>query len=284
MGIQNINGGMGFSPGSKKEQRTPILVSGLNNVVKLSAGAQHMLALTSEGTVFSWGCDEQHQLGRRRVHHNAPHHLVPGECALPAGIINIGAGQYHSFAIHKSGTTYAWGSNNYGQTAIFTSAGQSDAVVVYPTKVQSLKRNPKIISIQGGKDHSLAITDEGACLSWGRIDNKALGLDVKDIPSSNIIFDTYGRPRILKVPTVVSGIDETIVSLGIGTDHSFVITKDGQAYSWGFNTQGQAGQPGDVDEVVRPTLLSNKHVEGKKLVLAAAGGQFSMVAGEHTTL
>jgi regulator of chromosome condensation len=274
---------MQFYPDSKKQQRAPMLISGLNNVLKLSAGAQHLLALTSEGTVFSLGCDEQHQLGRRRVHHNASHHLIPGECALPSGIIDIGAGQYHSFAIHKTGAIYAWGSNNYGQTGIFTSAGQSDAVVVYPTKVQSLKGKPMIVSIQGGKDHSLALTEEGQCLSWGRIDNKAIGVDIKDIPSSNVIYDVYDRPRILKIPTALRGIDKPIISLGIGTDHSFAITKDGQAYSWGFNAQYQAGQPGEVDEVVQPTLLSNKYVDGKKLLLAAAGGQFSMVAGEHTT-
>lgn len=272
---------MEFYPDSEKQQRTPILISGLSKVVRLSAGVQHLLALTSEGTVFSWGCDEQHQLGRCRGHRNASHHLIPGECALPTGIIDIGTGHYHSFAIHKTGTVYAWGSNNYGQTAISTSAGESDAAVVYPTKVQSLKGKPKIISIQGGKDHSLALTEEGQCLSWGRIDNKALGIDIKDISLSSTILDTYNRPRILKVPTVVCDIDKLIVSLGIGTDHSFAITKDGQAYSWGFNTQSQAGQPGDVDEVVHPTILSNKHVDRKKLLLAVAGGQFSIVAGEH---
>ncbi|KAL2824879.1 regulator of chromosome condensation 1/beta-lactamase-inhibitor protein II [Aspergillus cavernicola] len=277
------SGEIGFSPNSKKQQRKPAPIPGPSNVRKLVAGAQHMLALTSEGAVFSWGCDEQHQLGRRRVHHNASHSLVPGECALPSGIIDIGAGQYHSFAIHKTGTVYGWGSNNYGQTAIFTSAGQSDAVVVYPTKVQSLKQKSKIISIHGGKDHSLAINKEGQCLSWGRIDNKALGLDVKDLPSSDVIFDVYDKPRILKVPTAVSNIDKPVEALGIGTDHSFAITKDGHAYSWGFNAQKQTGQPGDIDEVVLPTLLSNKHVDGKKLAFAAAGGQFSIVAGVPTT-
>ncbi|KAL4922642.1 regulator of chromosome condensation 1/beta-lactamase-inhibitor protein II [Aspergillus aurantiobrunneus] len=261
------SGEIGFSPSSKKQQRTPVLISGLNNIIRLSAGAQHILALTSEGTVLSWGCNEQSQFGRRRGHHNASHHLTPGECALPSGIVDIGAGQYHSFAIHKTGVVYAWGSNNYGQTAIFT--------------IQSLKRSSNISSVQGGKDHSLAITKEGQCLAWGRLDNKAVSLDVKDIPSSNIIFDAYDRARILKVPTVVNGIDKAI-GLGIGTDHSIVITSEGQAYTWGFNVQKQTGQPGDVDEVINATLLSNKHVDGKKLVLAAAGGQFSIVAGEHT--
>ncbi len=195
---------------------------------------------------------------------------------------NIGTGAYHSFAIHKSGAVYGWGSNNYGQTAIFTSAGQSDAVVVYPTKAKSLKQKSKIVSIHGGKDHSLAINEGGKCLSWGRIENNALGHDLSNLPTSDVIFDERDRPRILQTPTVISNIsDESVESLGLGTDHSFVITKEGEAYSWGFNVQKQAGQPGDIDEVVLPTLLSNKYVDGKRLVLASAGGQFSIVAGVH---
>ncbi|KAL4877465.1 regulator of chromosome condensation 1/beta-lactamase-inhibitor protein II [Aspergillus karnatakaensis] len=275
------SGELGFWPDSKKQQRTPALIPGLSNVKKIVAGGQHVLALTAKGIVLSWGCDEQHRLGRRRVHHDASHPLTPGECALPSGIVDIGTGEYHSFAIHKSGTVYAWGSNNYGQTGIFSNAGQNNAMVVYPTKVQSLKGKSKIVSVHGGKDHSLAINEEGQCISWGRIENKALGLEPKEIDSANVITDEYDRPRILKVPTVVSGIDKPVESIGIGTDHSFAITTEGHAYSWGFNVQQQAGQPGGVDEVVLPTLLSNKHVDGKRLVFAAGGGQFSIVAGVH---
>lgn len=274
--------GTEFVPDAEKQQGTPVLLQGLKNVTKLSAGAQHMLALTAEDIAFSWGCNEQYQLGRRRAYHSASHLLLPRECALPSGVTDIGAGQYHSFAIHKTGAIYAWGSNNYGQTAVFTNAGNSDAAVTYPTRLHTLPQTPKVISIQGGKDHSLAITEDGRCLSWGRVDNKALGLDVNQIPSRNLIFDAYDRPRILKIPTVLIGLDQAITSLGIGTDHSLAITQDGHAYGWGFNAQKQVGQPGDVDEVVLPTLLSSKHVDEKKLVLAAAGGQFSLVAGQHT--
>ncbi|KAL4746976.1 hypothetical protein BDW72DRAFT_209944 [Aspergillus terricola var. indicus] len=274
----NENGKKQFLPDSTKErQLTPVLIPSLENVVRLAAGAQHVLALISNGTVFSWGHNEQQQLGRQRRVHNGPiHSQTPAQCALPSGIVDIGAGLYHSFAVHKSGSVYAWGSNNFGQTAIFTSAGQSDAAVQYPTKVQALKQ---VRSVSGGKDHSLAITTDGQCLSWGRIDNKALGVDISAVPASNIIRDEHDRPRILKVPTAIGNIQDAI-GLGIGTDHSFVITKDGHAYSWGFNAMRQTGQPGD-DDVARPTPLINKHVDGKRLVFADAGGQFSIVAGEH---
>ncbi|RDW93007.1 uncharacterized protein DSM5745_00329 [Aspergillus mulundensis] len=275
------SGNKQFIAGSTvKRQLTPILIPGLENIVQLSSGAQHVLALTSDGKVFGWGRNEQGQLGRvRRVRGAAADSLTPAQCATPPNIVNIGTGSYHSFAVHKSGRVYGWGSNNFGQTAISASAGRGDATVMYPTKAPAFKPFSKIVTIQGGKDHSLAVTQDGKCLSWGRIDNKALGVDMTKVDVADVIVDEYDRPRILAVPTPIGNISDA-VGLGIGTDHSFVITNKGQAYSWGFNATRQTGQPSDED-IAEPAILSNKHVDGKKLVLADAGGQFSIVAGEH---
>ncbi|KAI9933587.1 hypothetical protein MW887_008060 [Aspergillus wentii] len=278
--FRGANGVIGFSPDTKF-QRTPALIPDLTKVTKLAAGAQHILALTSTGTVFTWGCAEQSVLGRRlsgRLHKS--HNLTPGLCALPSGTVEIGVGAYHSFAIRKNGHVYAWGSNNFGQTAIPQSAGQNDAIVTYPTEIQSFRKQPKVISISGGKDHSVAVTEQGKCLSWGRIDNKALGLGLDQMPESEIIYDEYDRPRILKTPTPITGVDDEIVFATASSDHSFAITNKGQAYSWGFNVQYQAGHR-NMDEVERPTLLQNKHVDGKVLVRAAGGGQFSMLMGKY---
>ncbi|KAE8381345.1 regulator of chromosome condensation 1/beta-lactamase-inhibitor protein II [Aspergillus bertholletiae] len=281
--FRGANGGIGFSPEGKKEQRTPVRISVLSDVVKIVAGAQHVLALTSYGTVFSWGCDEQHQLGRRRAsRQHQSHPLVPDQCALPSGIEDIGVGSYHSFAVHRNGAVYAWGSNNFGQTAVPMSAGHHDATVAFPTEVRSFRKYGKLAKICGGKDHSIAVTALGRCLTWGRIDNKALGVGTDDMPLSDIIHDEYSRPRILKQPHVLNNISDRIVFATAASDHSFVITEAGKAYSWGFNVQSQAGHPG-LDEVERPTLLQSKYVDGKKLVSAAAGGQFSIVTGEHLT-
>ncbi|KAE8414632.1 regulator of chromosome condensation 1/beta-lactamase-inhibitor protein II [Aspergillus pseudocaelatus] len=279
--FRGANGGIGFGPENKKEQRTPVQIPILSDVVKIVAGAQHILALTSNGTVFSWGCDEQHQLGRRRAsRRHQSHPLVPDQCALPSGIEDIGVGSYHSFAVHRSGAVYAWGSNNFGQTAVPMSAGHHDATVAFPTEVRAFRKYGKVVKICGGKDHSIAITALGRCLTWGRIDNKALGMGAEEMPLSDIIYDEYSRPRILKQPHMLSGISDRIVFATTASDHSFVITEAGKAYSWGFNVQSQAGHPG-LDEVEKPTLLQSKYVDGNKLVSAAAGGQFSIVMGKH---
>jgi regulator of chromosome condensation len=71
---QGNNGAIGFSQTSQQELR-PVLINNLTDVAKLVAGAQHMLALTSEGKVFSWGCNEQYQLGRQRSHYIITIHL-----------------------------------------------------------------------------------------------------------------------------------------------------------------------------------------------------------------
>ena len=126
----------------------------------------------------------------------------------------------------------------------------------------------------------MTITEHSECLIWGRIDNKALGIALGDMPRADIIRDTYGRPRITKRPKLLPGVGDKVGFATAGNDHSFVITESGKAYSWNFNAQSQAGQPG-LDEVERPTLLHSRYLEGKRLVLAAAGGQFSIVFGKH---
>ena len=160
------------------------------------------------------------------------------------------------------------------------SAGQNNAIIAFPTEVRAFRKHAKLVSIFGGKDHSMALTELGQCLIWGRIDNRALGIGLDEMPASDIIYDEYNRPRILKQPNVLNGLNGRITSIASGSDHFFAMTESGQAYSWGFNAQSQAGQPG-LDEVEKPTLLHSKYVEGKKLVSAAAGGQFSIVVGEH---
>ena len=281
--LKGSNGGIGFFPESSKEQRTPALIPGVHGIVRIAAGANHILALTSDGLVYAWGCDEQDQLGRRRASRaHQTHPLTPEIVALRTGIRDIGVGVYHSFAIHKDGTVYTWGSNNFGQTAVSQGAGLNDSTVPYPTKVQGIQNHGVIASITGGKDHSLAVTEAGKVLVWGRVENKALGITPDEMHGPAVVYDRRDRARILKVPHVLTGIGlgELVVSVAAGTDHTFAITDSGRAYSWGFNSQGQAGQPG-IDEIEKPMLVEGKHISGKKLISAAASSQFSILVGVH---
>jgi regulator of chromosome condensation len=175
-----------------------MLIPDLKMIIQLSVGNDFCLALDAEGTVFSWGSGEQCQLGRRLIGRRRVLGLVPTCVALPRKkIVSIHTGADHAFAIDSDGNTWAWGSNNFGQTGIAIGAGQGGNVITAPLKVPSpIGRNMKMI--QGGIHHSIGVTQRGECLVWGRIDGAQMGLDINKLPlndPSKVIIEN-GRPRI----------------------------------------------------------------------------------------
>lgn len=257
----------------KKLQRKPILIPSLTKIISLAAGNNHILALDNKGKVFAWGTGEQNQLGRRIVERTRFGSLTPCRVAL-SKIKQIACGAYHCFAIDEAGLVYAWGSNNFGQTGLLDGAGNGDAAILSPRIIEAL-RDYKIREIQGGEHHSLACTEDGKLLVWGRCDDGQAGIKLDELPKYKLVFDEWGRPRILK-PTVIPDIHA--VSVAAAIDNSFAITSEGDAYSWGFSANYRTGQ-GTEDTVTVATLLDRGDVKGKKLAFASCGGQFSVLAG-----
>lgn len=257
-------------------QREPMLISGLKKITKIACGANHALALDSNGAVFAWGSGQQNQLGRRVVERTKTQGLVPREFGLPKKAITyISCGDYHSFAIDNKDRVWTWGLNNYGETGIAENAGEDDAVVLKPEVVESLA-GKKITCIQGGGHHSIAVTDTGDCLTWGRIDGHQMGIKISDLSDEDTVKDQRGSPRILTVPTKVTAIDGKVVFATAASDHSIALTEDGRAYSWGFSTNYQTGL-GTTDDVEVATHIDNTATRGKKLNFATAGSQFSIL-------
>ncbi|KFZ11028.1 hypothetical protein V502_07796 [Pseudogymnoascus sp. VKM F-4520 (FW-2644)] len=253
----------------KKFQRTPIPIPSLTKIVSLAAGNNHILALDTAGHVFSWGTPEQSQLGRRLPRSRITA-LTPAPVALPP-IAQIACGAYHSFAVAEDGKLYAWGANNFGQTGVPSSRADANAIIPSPTVVEALG-GYTIRDIAGGEHHSLACTQEGQVLIWGRCDDSQAGMDLSTLPGDNLVFDARGRPRIL-APTLIPGLS-FVAAVAAGIDHSFAVTSHGTAYSWGFSENYRTGL-GTDETVGTPTLVG----EGKIIIAAECGGQFSVLAG-----
>lgn len=259
-------------------QNRPTLVPGLRNITKIAAGSNHALALDQKGCVYAWGFGGQCQLGRR-INVRFPNSgLIPASIGLRKDIIDIGAGADHSFAIHRNGIVYSWGANNFCQTGIDERDGEDFANILHPQSVNGLNGHGKVTSINGGNHHSVAVTDAGECLTWGRIDTKALGLSVDSLPENDIVRDAQDKPRILMNATQVPGLNA--LHAAAGSDHCVAVTHEGKAYSWGFGVSGQLGL-GGTDDVGLATLIENKAVKDKELVWAGAGGQYSVLAGKE---
>lgn len=249
-------------------------------ITKLAAGCNHALALGVNGAVFSWGADESYKLGRRFISRRLVRRLEPREFGLPRQIVDIAAGSEHSFAIHRNGQVYSWGANGHAKTGIIQGVGNLDAMVTHPTVVESLKSHGPLKHMDGGNNHSIAVTADGKCLVWGRIDSFVTGLDVESIAPADVIYDSRGKKKTLRVPTVLPGLQ--VAFAAAGGEHCLAITSDGKAYSWGFSMGGQTGL-GTDDDVEHATLINSKSVRDQHLVWAGAGGTYSILASKETT-
>ncbi|PTU21384.1 hypothetical protein P175DRAFT_0508365 [Aspergillus ochraceoroseus IBT 24754] len=281
--FKNSKGVEAFT-GNNRHQFSPMLIPELHDVTKLVAGSQHVLALTAKGSVYAWGNTERKALGRRMQGrmNNVPFCFVPRACAVPFDVVNISAGAHHSFAIRQTGAVYSWGANEFGQTGVpldsegplFDSSDQDDSGFVgLPREVYSL-RGHRVSSVAGGRHHSVAVTEDGRCLSWGRVDTEILGIEYDDLPQEEVMrIGDHGEHSVLMTPTLVTNIDGKVSFATAADERAVVVTRKGQAFSWGASGHVHG------DTVELPTLMA---VDGKRVVSAAVGDQYSILLSEHT--
>jgi alpha-tubulin suppressor-like RCC1 family protein len=105
----------------------------LTNIVSVSCGAEHTLALRSDGTMIAWGFNLRGQTS-------------PPPSAVD--LISISAGADHSLALRRDGLVIGWGNNQYG--AATPPQGLSD-----------------VKAIAGGWNYSLALINDGTVVGWG---------------------------------------------------------------------------------------------------------------------
>ena len=117
----------------------PFEVPGLTNIVAIAAGLDHNVALKNDGTVWTWGKNDEGQLGNGTYTQNKT--PIPQQVPGLEGVISIAAGEKHSIALKNNGTAWAWGYNNRGQlgygyptrrTSPVQVQGLADPVVVLP--------------------------------------------------------------------------------------------------------------------------------------------------------
>ena len=89
-----------------KIQETPTLIAQVGNVKMLAAAGNHVLALDHDRRVWTWGCGQQNQLGRRIVPRDPLKCLEAHRLGL-MNIASIACGLFHSFAVDEAGCVYA---------------------------------------------------------------------------------------------------------------------------------------------------------------------------------
>ena len=143
-------------------EASPAMVAGLADVVAISAGDKHTVALKRDGTVWAWGGNESGQLGDGTIERR----LRPVRVEGIADVASIVAADVHTLAIKRDGTLWAWGANWGFQFGDGTSDGR-----VVPAPVAGVD---DLVSLSANS-HALARRRDGSVWAWGENGSGRLG-------------------------------------------------------------------------------------------------------------
>ena len=136
----------------------------------------HTLALTSEGRVYSWGCNDEGALGREGAE-NVP---ILVDSALNNPVNNITAGDCHSIAYNTdSNIIYRWGSY---RNVVSGPIGQKEPkpILIETKELQNLQ----IKKIASGAHHTLVLAS-GRVYGWGDPETGKTGRMLKSRNKNN---------------------------------------------------------------------------------------------------
>lgn len=260
-------------------------------VVQIACGGMHVVALTRDDKILTWGVNDDRALGRDTTWEGGvrdvddedsdsdddddtglnPNESTPGEVdftniKLPGTkFVQIVATDSASFVLTADGRVYGWGTFR-GTDGII---GFADEVRIQqvPIQIEGLK---SITRLAAGANHVLALDVDGKVFTWGSGGQYQLGR--KAI--------TRGKNSGLKPePCGKFTRKNHAVDIAAGSYHSFYTDNHGQVWAWGLNNYSQTGHTDDTGKDDAMVLVPKpvKSLNGRS-VISVDGGEHHSVA------
>jgi alpha-tubulin suppressor-like RCC1 family protein len=240
--------------GNNTEYWSPVVVSGLSNVVAVSAGDWHTVALKTNGELWAWGLNYYGQLGDGTQNsHSSPVLVLTGVAA-------VAAGGNHTVALKANGEVWAWGDNTYGQLGDGSTAQRNSPVRV--KGVGGVGYLSGMLAVTAGSTHTAAIKSDGTVVAWGDNQYGQLG---------------DGTTTQRHSPVAVSG-SAVVTAVAAGNGHTVALKQDSTVIAWGWNNIGQLGDGSLTNRSVPvqvKNILGNGNLTG---VAAVSAGNLHTVA------
>jgi alpha-tubulin suppressor-like RCC1 family protein len=238
-------------------KKLPVPVSGLTNIVSVSAGTSHSCAVRADGTAWCWGDNSVGELGDGSSNTSADPVAVSGL----SNVVAISAGNKFTCAVKSDGTVWCWGQNGGLQL------GQSSGLA-YPLPVQVPTPSPAL-TVTTGASHACALIVGGTVQCWGHNAAGQLGNGNYTRSASPVnVLTSGGRLR-------------NVVDIAAGRLHTCALIVNGNVRCWGSNDTGQLGNNSTaadsnlavVVEIVPPprSLDPTPLLEGAVAVTAGTG-------------
>lgn len=238
----------------------PVKIKSLNNIVKISAGRLHTLALDRAGDVWIWGTVLQRENGECCFQEN----ILPERVSNLMNIQDIHAGRSFSVALNRAGQIFTWGRNSFD----FELGRQTNGTDLVPTAID----NVTVDAILGGSQKStyflsgndILVTGQGLRILERRIpgeqiasasfyfDMGAYVTDDGDVylhgsADTNIPGDDFS----FRLPTQYMDL-QNIQSVAVGENHILALDRNGDVFAFGGNEYGEIGNNNRSDFVDPP--------------------------------
>jgi alpha-tubulin suppressor-like RCC1 family protein len=254
--------------GAQAVSEIPALIKVVNAPVCIAAGQSIFAAIEQTGSLYTWGLNVDHALGRATEQMNALPGVVHGLPAMRA----VALGDNFMIALSREGEVFSFGSNSAGQLGlghlrtvgtaervqlnVSKDAASTDAV----SKDVASKLTASIKSIAVGATHVLALCREGNVYAWGSNQYGQLG---------------HQHKRYNSQPTLIE-MSEKITDIAAGTHFSLALTESGNVYAWGWNGFGQL-----ATNDTRPRSTPTKVLGLTQIQAIAAGEMHALALGKR---
>jgi hypothetical protein len=254
-----------------------------NGPTAVATGANHSLALLTDGTVVAWGDNASGQLGTGTTMATANPTAVTG-LGAGSGVAQVAAGRGISLARRTNGTVLTWGLAARTPVAVTFPGTASPAAAVFAGEnragavladgslwawqddqtTATLVLNLGVRSVASGTGHVLVLMGDGGVWSFGENTRGQLG---DGTTTSRLDVNASGFAAVTGL-----GAGSGVIAVAAGGASSYALKVDGSVLAWGDGTRGQLGGGAIVaTPVVVPTAVSG---------LAAGSGVTALTAGE----
>lgn len=213
---------------SPRMATTPITIAGVSGITRLAVGSTHVLALTADGRILSWGKNGSGQLGRKS---SDKEDAMPQFVEGLQGVIDIAAGTATSAAITRDGSVWVWGMNLYGHLAT-GEAREGDEPDGWTDKPRRIAGVAQAVNVQIGSPgrHIVVLLKDGTLRAWGNSDWGQVGAGVSG----------WSEPSVKK-PKI-----SDVKAFWASGNNTYAVKSDGSFWLWGGEFGAQYGGKGEL--------------------------------------
>ena len=214
---RNTYGGLGVNDTTNRP--TPVQVFGISSsATAIAGGAYHTAVLLADGTLRTFGANDQGQLGTG----DTTSRLTPVQVTSVMKNLqgSVAGGIYHTAVILTDGTVRTFGGNANGHLGVNDTTSRL-------TPVQVFGISSSATAVACGYRNTAVLLANGTVRTVGNNDSGQLGIDVASVTR--------------QTPVQVFGISSSATAVACGLYHIAVLLTDGTVRTFGRNTNGQLG-------------------------------------------